>query len=370
MRILSIGSGTQIFQPGCEDRKRMAEYGKMSERFDILISCVGHFDDQQISDGVFLHATNSKNKLFRFIDSLKIGNKLMKENKSDTVFVQDPLINGLIGWLLAKKHKAKLMVSVFGTSVFDKYWQREHWYNIFLKYIGMKVMKDADVIQTDGIGNFEVLKQRYREKVFWKPVVPSDIHEYLVDSKLFLPDKVRLLFVGRLAKQKNIAMLAEVIRIMSVREYPFEAEFTIVGDGPERKWLKGLENFSNIKRVNFCNRQELNDQYKNNDILLMTSFYEGFPRVFMEAAVNGLAFVVTDVSGAKNIIDEGKNGFIIKQKDVEDFVAKTEKLISDRELLGGFSKHTLESFSTKYDYNLSIQRHNQIMDYLKQQHVK
>lgn len=337
----------------------------MSERFDTLISCLGSFQDQQLSEKLFLYPTNSRNKLARFFDALKLGSKLMREHKLDAVFCQDPIVNGLTGLLLAKKYKARLMVSVFGISVFDRYWQKEHWYNPLLKHVGKIVMKNADVIQADGLGNFEALKEKYGKKVFWKPIVPSDIDDYVAQRKEFLPDSVRLLFVGRLAKQKNIEMLAKVVGTVARRRYPCRTEFTIIGDGPERKRLAGLEGLDNVKLIKNCNRQELNEQYKNNDVLLLTSFYEGFPRVFMEAAANGLVFVVTAVSGAKNIIDEGCNGFIVGHDDVDGFISRVEELVSNRELLESFSKHTLENFSKKYHYGLSISQHKEIISYLE-----
>lgn len=370
MKILNIGSGTQIFNPECEDRLRLVEYGKTLERFDILLSCRGNFVDQQISDNTFIHATNSKYNYSRFFDTLRIGSRLAREHKINAIFCQDPLINGFIAWLLAKKYKAKLLVSVFGTNVFDKYWQKEHWYNPILKFLGMIIMKDATLIQTDSFGNFEVLKKIYGNKVFWKPIVPSDIDQYVVDKKEFLPDVVRILFVGRMAKQKNVAMLAKIIEVIVGKDYGIKVELLVIGDGPERKKIEALGEYKNLKLIKNCNRQELNNTYKNNDILILTSFYEGLPRVFVESAANGLAFVVTNVSGAKNIIDENKNGFIIEHNDVDGFVSKLELLISDRGLLEKFSKHTLDNFSNKYYYNLTIKKHKEIMEFLQQSYVK
>lgn len=370
MKILNIGSGTQIFNLECEDRLRLTEYGKTLERFDILLSCRGNFADQQISGNTFIYATNSKYNFSRFFDTLRIGSRLTKEHKIDAIFCQDPLINGFIAWLLARRHKAKLLVSVFGTNVFDKYWQKEHWYNPILKFLGMIIMNDATLIQTDSFGNFDILKKIYGKKVFWKPIVPSDIDQYVVDKKKFLPGAVRILFVGRMAKQKNVAMLAKVIEAVVDKDYGVKVELSVIGDGPERKKIEALGEHKNLKLIKSYNRQELNDAYKNNDILILTSFYEGLPRVFIESAANGLAFVVTNVSGARNIIDEGKNGFIIEHNNVDDFVSKLEQLISDRGLLEKFSGYTLDNFSKKYYYKLTIEKHKEMMDFLQKSYAK
>ena len=221
-------------------------------------------------------------------------------------------------------------------------------------------MNDATLIQTDSFGNFDILEKIYGKKVFWKPIVPSDIDQYVVDKKKFLPGVVRILFVGRMAKQKNVAMLAKVIEAVVDKDYGVKVELSVIGDGPERKKIEALGEHKNLKLIKSYNRQELNDAYKNNDILILTSFYEGLPRVFIESAANGLAFVVTNVSGARNIIDEGKNGFIIEHNNVDDFVSKLEQLISDRGLLEKFSGHTLDNVSKKYYYKLTIEKHKEV----------
>ena len=68
MRVLSIGSGTQLFNKDCEDRKRLQEYGEFVESFDLLLSCCGNFNIEKISYNVTLNPTNSKIKIFRFFD--------------------------------------------------------------------------------------------------------------------------------------------------------------------------------------------------------------------------------------------------------------------------------------------------------------
>jgi len=343
----------------------MIEYGKMVDRMDTLISCCGQFDSQMISDNVFIHASNSKHLLLRPLDTLLKAGKLIKENKIDVIFCQDPLINGFMAWLLAKRYGVKMVVSVFGNNVFDKYWRREHWYNFIMKYVGMIVLRGADVIQTDGYNNFLILKEKYGEKVFWKPIIPSDIDKYKVESKSIINGKVRIAFVARLAKQKNIAMLVKVIGKIVDKKYPVEVVFTIAGDGPERYRFKQFEKNDNVRLVGSCNREELDVLYKDNDVLILTSYYEGFPRVFMEAAANGLAFVVVNVSGASNVVEEGKNGYIINQDDVDDFVRKLEMLITDEELLKNFSAYTLKNISKKFYSGLSIEIHQKIIDYLR-----
>ncbi|MDD4290517.1 MAG: glycosyltransferase [Patescibacteria group bacterium] len=365
MRVLSIGSGTQLFNKDCEDRKRLQEYGEFVETLDLLLSCCRNFNTEKISINTTLNPTNSKYKLLRFFDILILGDKLIRQKNIDLIISQDPLINGFCAWLLSKKNKTKLMVSVFGTSVFDKYWRKEKWINIFLVFIGKLVMRSADLIQVDSLGNYEIIKNKYGKKVFYKPIIPSDIESYKTDKKFFLEDQIRILFVGRMAKQKNIKMLRNIIKIINTKSFIYKIKFTIIGSGPEKYLLDGLGGLNNVFFIDTCNREELKNQYKNNDILILTSYYEGFPRVFMEAAINGLPIVTTNVSGAKNAIEDGKSGFIVENNNLNDFVLKLEELINNRNMLVSFSNKILDDFNKNYNYQTTISIQKQIFNYLE-----
>lgn len=364
MRVLNIGSGTNLFNVACEDRVRLIEYGNMSERFDTLVSCVGNFTSQSLSDKTFLHGSNSRFYFMRPIDTIRRGATLLREHKADVIFCQDPLLSGFVALLLSKLYDTKLVVSVFGTCVFDKYWRMERWYNPLIASFGAFVLRRADVIQTDGLGNLQLLQARYGQKVFWKPIVPSDIDKYRVSTKNFVSEKTRLLFVGRMAAQKNIKMLASVINNLRKKVDPDLLQILLIGDGPEIRHLEQFRGQAGIEFIANCNRQELDEAYKRSDILIMTSLYEGFPRVFMEAAANGLSFVVTAVSGAENVVAEGKNGFIVQQDDEAGFVESLRILVTDRTKLKNFCGYTLLNFAHKYETNMSLGIHRDILNYL------
>lgn len=365
IRILSIGSGVGMFNADSEDRNRMIEYSKYVDRFDVLLSCCGNFKKENLSDKCTLNPTNSKYKISRFRDTFLLGKKIIKNNKINVIFSQDPIVNGFTAMILSRIYKTKLVVSLFGTNVFDEYWKKERKINSILKFVGAFVMKRADLIQTDSLGIYNNLKEIYPEKIFYKPIIPSDIKNYFIDKKVFLEDETRILFVGRMVKQKNIKMLSRVIDVISKKKFWCKVKFTIIGDGSEKYLLNNLEKDENIKFINSCNREELKNNYRDNDILILTSYYEGFPRVFMEAAASKLPIVTTNVSGAINIVKDSENGFIVDHDDIENFIFKLEKLINDRKLLMEFSENIIEYFNKNYDYKMTIDRQIAIFKYLE-----
>ena len=160
-------------------------------------------------------------------------------------------------------------------------------------------------------------------------------------------------------------MLSNVIKIINSKSFVYKIKFTIIGSGPEKYLLNDLKKFDNVLFIDGCNREELNNQYKNNDILILTSYYEGFPRVFMEAAINGLPIVTTNVSGATNVVTNAESGFIIEHDNSNEFVKRLEDLINNRKMLISFSDKIMNDFNRNYNYQTTTNIQKQIFNYLE-----
>jgi glycosyltransferase involved in cell wall biosynthesis len=106
---------------------------------------------------------------------------------------------------------------------------------------------------------------------------------------------LRLLFVGRLAPQKNLPDLVEAVRLMNQR-----AELVIVGDGPELAGITRLIDrfgLGNVTLAGRANRSELGRWYRWADVFVLSSRKEGMPLAVLEAMSAGLPIVATDVPG-------------------------------------------------------------------------
>jgi glycosyltransferase involved in cell wall biosynthesis len=105
----------------------------------------------------------------------------------------------------------------------------------------------------------------------------------------------RLLVAGRLVKQKNVAL---ALRTLAAGDP--SALLTIAGDGPERARLERFaERLGIARRVTFLGHvADIEPLLAHSDLLLMTSLYEGYPAVLVEALAVGVPVVTTDNSPA------------------------------------------------------------------------
>ncbi len=142
------------------------------------------------------------------------------------------------------------------------------------------------------------------------------------------PKKPVVGMVGRLDKQKN--PLDFVRAASKVQKKHPEVQFIIAGDGPLRKQTESL-----IKKLKVNNfhilgfRDDVNEIIQILDISVLTSLWEGLPRVFPESMAAKKPIIATDVDGAREAIINSKNGFITQPKKPEQTAEKIYFLLQN-----------------------------------------
>ncbi len=122
-----------------------------------------------------------------------------------------------------------------------------------------------------------------------------------------------LLYVGRLAEEKNMGILFEAAA--QVLDQDHRAVFWLVGDGPYREECaeiaRSLGIGDRVRFVGFVDRHEVDAYYEMADIFIFSSMTETQGLVIQEAMSYGLPSVVVQGGGASSAIDNGVNGIII-----------------------------------------------------------
>ena len=148
-----------------------------------------------------------------------------------------------------------------------------------------------------------------------------------------------LLFVGRVAHEKNIGFLLEM-HVKLIRNHP-DALLVITGEGPAEESIKhsieklGISN--KVRMIGYLDRShELIACYKAADIFVFASKSETQGLVLLEAMAQGTAVVAIAELGTKSILIEGE-GVLIAKDDINDFADKVSVLLSDapkRQMIG------------------------------------
>ena len=134
----------------------------------------------------------------------------------------------------------------------------------------------------------------------------------------------RAIFVGRLVEQKGIPDLIKIWTIVHQR-YP-DWQLDVFGDGK-------MDSLPDIKMFVHPPTENIMEEYLNSSVLLMTSVYEPFGLVLPEAMGCGLPVVAFDCPyGPADIITDGVDGFLIKERCVDEFVQQVDQLICSYDL--------------------------------------
>lgn len=158
-----------------------------------------------------------------------------------------------------------------------------------------------------------------------------------IDPKLFLKtyeydtDSKRIISVGRISPEKNYEKLVDVAGLV-YQKYP-DWQWDIYGDGEERDKIEML--IKNNKISNFVhlkgNVPGVYDKYHLYSFLVMTSKTECYPMVLLEGMANSLPLISFDIAGARAIIENDVNGYLIECYDAEKMANRICEIIENKE---------------------------------------
>ncbi|MBA6059940.1 glycosyltransferase family 4 protein [Pseudomonas juntendi] len=144
-------------------------------------------------------------------------------------------------------------------------------------------------------------------------------------------DDIAVLYVGRLAAEKNLRLLQPCLQALQ-QTYPQKRlRLVLVGDGPQRAALQ-----QQLPEALFCGAQRgevLAQHYASGDLFLFPSTTETFGNVVLEAMASGLAVVACDQAAAAQHIRHGHNGALAMPGDQPAFIDAACWLLEEEETL-------------------------------------
>lgn len=188
------------------------------------------------------------------------------------------------------------------------------------------------VVQTQDIKNFYPWFIRKNTTVIYNPVI----------EKVFSLPKVLkknlIVSVGRLYPQKNQRMLINAFGMIAndFNDY----QLVIYGEGPLREELeKQVGDMKLEGRVLLPGvTEDVAEKMNESKLFCLSSDYEGMSNALIEAICVGLPIITTNVSGAEELIEEGKNGEIVKIGDTNALADAMRRLLQDEEKLAEYGQ--------------------------------
>lgn len=193
------------------------------------------------------------------------------------------------------------------------------------------------VVQTQDIESYFPKWMKDRIDIVYNPI--SD--KYLWKSALDAEKEKVIATVGRLSPQKNHRMLINAFAEVN-KLYP-EYELHMYGDGEIRKQTEeyihslGLDGKVILKGKS----NQLAEILPHAEIFAMSSDYEGMSNALIEAMYMGIPVVTTAVSGTKELIENGHNGFVVPVRDEKAFTEALMKLVENKELRKQFASEEI-----------------------------
>src|SRR6478672_8736281 len=140
--------------------------------------------------------------------------------------------------------------------------------------------------------------------------------------------EVRLLYVGRISREKDLDVLATAYK--KIREEGQPVKLYFVGLGPYTEAL--TEALPDAVFLGYLKGEKLAKAYASADVFVFPSTTDTFGNVILEAQASGLPVIVSDLGGPMELVEDGKTGFVTKAHDPDHFAQAINRVTNDSKL--------------------------------------
>jgi glycosyltransferase involved in cell wall biosynthesis len=275
-----------------------------------------------------------------------------RRHEFDIVHTHSPFVMGMVGLRWAESHGLPI-VSTYHT-LYDRYAHYMKWFP--RRYVRFRIAKhtnfyynSVDHVITPTEASLKWLRRHSVHKDV--TVIPTGTPRGpMIDRSEarralgISPDLRVMLYVGRLAREKNLETLFEMAAIAFQKDSSLR--LWLVGDGQFRgeclSMVRRLGIGDRVRFVGFVPRAEVDQYYAAADLFVFSSITETQGLVVQEAMMYGLPAVAVIGGGASSGITDGANGFAVKN-DPQDFAGTVRRILRDEALYARLSEGALRS---------------------------
>lgn len=279
--------------------------------------------------------------------------KLYKKENPDIVHLNSSKI-GAIGSLVARIAGIKKII--FTAHGFPFREERPFWQILIIKFISwLSIIFSHNTIcvsrkDFEDVKNWLFVKNKIIVIHNGIKITDFENKKNYINNNFF-----KIISIGELHKNKGFIYGLKVIQKLKEKYSNFH--YTILSFGGEEK--DNLINFIKEKELqNFVDLIISNDNHKEKlkdfDIYFMPSIKEGLPYVLLEAGDSFLPIIASDTGGINEIIENNKNGYLIKPKNISDFVFAFDKILNNGSIIKEMADYSKNKIKNEFNIEKMI----------------
>ena len=267
------------------------------------------------------------------IKSYKAISDYIVKHKIDAVIVHhEAPVLWLYLWMFKKKFKKLKTVVYIHAHLNDVLKPEKKKTHAIRKAILKCTAKKSDyVIAISDIVKKSLIDAGFRKSNIRRVYNGTNLEKFYNKQKKERSEKTEFIFVGRLIKEKGVQNILEAVSMLNSESIRSRMHVSIVGDGTYADALKKKCRYLKLDDcVTFCGKQrDIPERLAKADFFIhLPDWEEGFGITLIEAMAAGLPSVVFDRGAMSELVENGKNGFIIKP-DAESASEAIKYIVSD-----------------------------------------
>lgn len=227
-------------------------------------------------------------------------------------------------------------------SVAEMMWKYVVWYYDQMDLIYVPSESTAAELTAKGIADSKIrIFQRGVHTDLFNPSRRNGcLARYGVDQ-----DTVKLLYVGRVSKEKNLELLVRAFKKLSVSMN--NVSLVVVGDGPYSDEMREALRGTRSVFTGYIEGEALASVYASSDLFVFPSTTDTFGNVVLEAQASGIPVVVTDSGGPQENILPEKTGIVVKGNDEQSLLEGVQRMIENPQRLKAMGRFAREYAETR-----------------------
>jgi glycosyltransferase involved in cell wall biosynthesis len=196
-----------------------------------------------------------------------------------------------------------------------------------------------------------------------EPPTHAPVDRAALLAELGLPPDAKVVgYVGRLAKQKRVDVLIWATQLL--RQLTDNVYHVVVGDGPQRRYLEDLAKHFTCDRVTrfVGHRPDAWRLLPCFDAFWLASDFEGQSNSLLEAMAAGLPVIASDIPANRELIDDGRTGYLVRPGDSVAFAQYADRLLAARDLAGRLGRAAREEAAARHSVPAMVEAYASLYD--------